>query len=77
MEITLKTPQKIVIKPEETKTLEKLTVMRMVDLPNEKKVRVFIKELREPITLWEGDEYDAIGQWTDSDVQAKLTELYS
>lgn len=77
MEITLQTPQTIVIKPEETKTLEKLTVMRMVDLPNEKKVRVFIKELREPITLWEGDEYDAIGQWTDSDVQTKLTELYS
>ena len=77
MEITLQTPQTIVIKPEETKTLEKLTVMRMVDLPNEKKVRVFIKELREPITIWEGDEYDAIGQWTDSDVQTKLTELYS
>ena len=77
MEITLQTPQTIVIKPEETKTLEKLTVMSMVDLPNEKKVRVFIKELREPITLWEGDEYDAIGQWTDSDVQTKLTELYS
>ena len=77
MEITLQTPQTIVIKPEKTKTLEKLTVMRMVDLPNEKKVRVFVKELREPITLWEGDEYDAIGQWTDSDVQTKLTELYS
>ena len=77
MEITLQTPQTIVIKPEETKTLEKLTVMRMVDLPNEKKVRVFVKELREPITLWEGEAYDVIGQWTDSDVQAKLTELYS
>lgn len=77
MEITFQTPQTIVIKPEETKTLEKLTVMRMVDLPNEKKVKVFLKELREPVILWEGDEYDAIGQWTDSDVQTKLTELYS
>ena len=77
MEITFQTPQTIVIKQEETKTLEKLTVMRMVDLPNEKKVKVFLKELREPVILWEGDEYDAIGQWTDSDVQTKLTELYS
>jgi hypothetical protein len=77
MEITLQTPQTIVIKPEETKTLEKLTVMRMVDLPAQKKVKVFVKELKEPVTLWEGAEYDSIGQWTDSDVQAKLTELYS
>jgi hypothetical protein len=77
MEITLQTAKTVVVTPEKTKTFNTLTVMRMVDLPAQKKVKVFVKELKEPVTLWEGAEYDSIGQWTDSDVQAKLTELYS
>ena len=28
-------------------------------------------------TLWEGAAYDAAGQWTDADVQARLTALYA
>lgn len=27
------------------------------------------------LTLWEDDEYDAAGQWTDSDVDGKILEL--
>ena len=26
--------------------------------------------------LWEGDAYDAIGQWTDLDVQIRLNEMF-
>jgi hypothetical protein len=29
------------------------------------------------INLWEGDAYDAIGQWTDTDVVNRIKELYS
>ena len=38
---------------------------------------VFYDELDEPVVIWEGAAYDAAGQWTDSDVQARLIELYS
>jgi hypothetical protein len=27
------------------------------------------------LTLWEDDEYDAAGQWTDSDVDNRILEL--
>lgn len=29
------------------------------------------------VTLWEGDAYDAIGAWTDADVDARIEELLS
>ena len=77
MKITLNTPKKVVLQEEKSKTVSTLTVQRVVDLPKKKVVRVFVEELEEPIVLWEGAAYDAIGQWTDSDVQAKLTELYA
>jgi hypothetical protein len=77
MKITLTNPKKVVLQEEKSKTVSTLTVQRVVDLPKKKVVRVFVEELDEPIVLWEGAAYDAIGQWTDSDVQAKLTELYT
>lgn len=77
MKITLNDPKKVVLQEEKSKTVSTLTVQRVVDLPKKKVVRVFVEELEEPIVLWEGEAYDAIGQWTDSDVQAKLTELYT
>jgi hypothetical protein len=77
MIITLSTPKKVVLQEEQSKTISTITVQRVVDLPKQKVVKVFISELDEPITLWQGAEYDAAGQWTDSDVVAKLTQLYS
>jgi hypothetical protein len=77
MKITLSNPKKVVLQEEKSKTVETLTVNRVVDLPKKKIVRVFVDELDEPVVIWEGAAYDAAGQWTDSDVQARLTELYS
>ena len=77
MKITLSNPKKVVLQEEKSKTLETLTVNRVVDLPKKKIVRVFVDELDEPVVIWEGAAYDAAGQWTDSDVQARLIELYS
>jgi len=77
MTITLNTPKEVTIIPAEVKTVTTLTIERMVDLPQEKIVRVFINELNQPIILWEGDAYDLIGQWSDSDVEAKLLEIFS
>jgi hypothetical protein len=77
MSITLNSPKKIVLQEEKSKTVSTLTVNRVVDLPKQKIVRCFIEELDDAIVLWEGAAYDAAGQWTDADVEARLTELYN
>ena len=77
MNINLNNPKKIVLQEEKSKTVSTLTVNRIVDLPKQKVVRCFIEELEEPIVLWKGDAYDAIGQWTDTDVTNRLNELYN
>jgi len=76
MEISISNPKSVVIVPEQKKTVSKITVQRMVDLPAKKKVIVFTEELGQ-IVLWEGAAYDTIGQWTDESVSARITELYS
>ena len=77
MQISLSNPKKVVLQEEKSKTVTTLTVSRIVDLPKKKMVRAFIEELDEPVVLWEGAAYDAVGQWTDANVEARLTELYS
>ena len=77
MQISLSNPKKVVLQEEKSKTVTTLTVSRIVDLPKKKVVRAFVEELDEPVVLWEAASYDAIGQWTDSNVEARLTELYS
>ena len=77
MNITLTNPKKVVLQEEKSKTISSLTINRVVDLPKQKMVRVFIEELDEPVVLWEGAAYEAAGQWTDADVIARLTALYN
>ena len=77
MNITLTNPKKIVLQEEKSKTVSTLTVNRVVDLPKQKIVRCFIEELDDAIVLWEGAAYDAAGQWTDANVEARLIELYN
>jgi len=76
MNITLNTPKEIVVVEQQIKTINQITITRMVDLPLQKKVLVFTNEVGQ-IVLWEGAAYEAIGQWTDQDVIARLNELYS
>jgi hypothetical protein len=77
MPISLNNPLTVVIQPEKTKTISSLTISRVVDIPSQKIVRCFIEELEQPVVLWEGAAYDSIGQWTDSDVNTRLNELYN
>lgn len=67
-------PTDVVVVTEQTKTLSQITILQMVDMPSSKEVRVMTRELG-PITLWSGAEYDAIGQWTDTDVENRIKEL--
>jgi hypothetical protein len=47
------------------------------DNKEKSKVLVHVKEFTGKITLWEGDAYTAIGQWTDTDVEGRLLEIYN
>jgi hypothetical protein len=68
MEITLSKKKTVVVAPAVTKDIEKVTIVRIVDLPIEKKVRAFIRELGRPIELPElsGGNY---GEWSNEDVE--------
>lgn len=75
-EVELPSPKDIVLVPEEKIRITKFTINRMVDLPKEKIVRVFLDELNSPIVLWENESYNEIGNWTNEDVSNKLKELF-
>jgi hypothetical protein len=77
MKVEIANPKTMVVVAEQTKTFNSLTIRRMVDFPGQKKVIVHIEEANEPVVLWEGAAYDAIGEWTNADVIAKLNELYA
>ena len=76
MEITFNPPKDIVRVPEVRTMVSTITIMEMVDSPQRKTVYITTRELGR-ISLWEGAAYDAIGQWTDADVEARLNELYN
>jgi len=63
--------------PEYTISTASLNIEKIEDLPNEKKVIAYTdhQEAR-TILLWESDDYDAIGQWTDDDVINRIKEIY-
>jgi hypothetical protein len=77
MEITLSQPFDFVIMERRTKTFSTLKVKSVTDKPEEKRVLARIEDLPDNIVLWEGASYDAIGQWTDTDVSTRLNEIFS
>jgi hypothetical protein len=76
MKITLDTPKDIVIVPQYTQQFSEIEIEEMIDRPSEKRVRVRLRNLSE-VTLWEGSDYDEIGQWTDQDVIDRIKEIYN
>ncbi len=51
-----------------------VSVRRIVDLPDEKRVRAFMPEIAS-VELWEADAYDEKGAWTYKDVTNRIVEL--
>ncbi len=76
LEVDLTQERTIIVQPAQTVQKTTLTIDRIIDNYSEQKAVAWITELREPVVLWEGDAYTAIGQWTDSDVQARILELF-
>jgi len=74
LEVDLGQEVNVVTRPVETRTVETVTIERMVDIPADKRVLVYTNEIGE-LVLWEGADYDAIGQWTDQDVINRVKAL--
>jgi hypothetical protein len=65
----------ITVQPARQVTATSVTVGRIVDNPGEKRVVAFIRELGNPLILWEGAAYDAVGDWTQAQAVAQIKAL--
>lgn len=76
--LTVTFPSEVIIKEIPAKQIKasKVEVAQILDDSANKKVIAYTNNLGS-IVLWQDAAYDAIGQWTDSDVQARIIELYS
>ena len=61
--------------PAQQVSLSEIEVIQFIDSPSRKTVEAFCKKFGR-IVLWEGDDYDAIGDWTNADVTARLNQIY-
>jgi hypothetical protein len=52
-----------------------LTIRNVVDNPIYKRVDVYFFELPNFINIWDGDEYDNIGQWTDEQLSSNISGM--
>lgn len=75
MEIIFDSPKTIVITPEVVGTFDSIDITSIIDISDSKLIIATTKD-GNSITLWQGEEYDAIGQWTDTDVVNRINELY-
>ena len=76
MEITLNTPKEIIVFAERRKTITKVEITELIDNPKKKNVIAKTNEFG-IVILWEGEDYDTIGQWTDTDVINKIKTIYN
>lgn len=67
--------ESIQIEPNYEFNINNISIDHYIDSPSYKTVTSYTKQLG-AIVIWEGAAYDAIGQWTDSDVEARLLELF-
>lgn len=75
MKVVFETEKEITVVSPRTKKFTELVVNSLTDSPSEKTVKANITGMGN-VTLWSGAEYDAIGQWTDTDVINKLNQIY-
>ena len=62
--------------PEQNFTSDKIVIKEMVDDPINKKVIINTEDQPYRIVLWEGAEYDAIGDWTNQDVIDRINQIF-
>jgi hypothetical protein len=54
-----------------------IKIIQLVDLPIDKKVIAQTYSQIGSIVLWEGEAYDAIGDWTNQDVIDRVKEMFT
>ena len=78
MEITLDLEKEIVVVKQQTVLSNKVTRGAVIDDEGRKIVVVFYSVGKSPVSklvLWEGKDYDTIGNWTFAQVDARIKEL--
>lgn len=53
----------------------KIIISHIVDDYSNKRIIAYTKSFLGTVVLWEKEEYDSIGQWTDLDVKNKIIEI--
>lgn len=74
MKIELSTEKRFETKPAEVKLVKEITIINIVDNYANRSITAITKEVGS-LKLWSGSEYEAIGQWTDTDVENRINEL--
>ena len=77
LKIDLQTPFTVVKQPLIEETITEIVIERIVDIPGDKKVVVFIQGQRIELDQLSGDNYDTPSEWSNSDVVAAVKALYS
>jgi len=77
IKISLTNPITVVKQPEVTETISEITIERIVDIPSEKKVNVFIKGQKIELSQLSGDNYDTPNEWTNADIIAAVKAHYN
>lgn len=77
LEISLNAPTTIVRRPAETETVEKLIIDRIIDVPSERKVIVFVLGERIELDSLSGDNYDTPTEWSNNDIINAVKTYYN
>ena len=73
LQIALSSAITIVKQPAVTETVaDELVIERIVDIPSERKVNVFVRGQRIELEQLSGDNYDTPSEWTNADVVAAV-----
>jgi len=72
LKIELTTPIEVIRQPEVKDTISEITIERIVDLPTEKKVVVFIRGQRIELDALSGDNYDTPEEWSNESLIAAV-----
>ena len=76
--ITLPAPHTLTVVAAQTLTTSTLTLLRVVDRASDSTVIAFLKELNQPLILWNESTtptYTEIGDWTQAQANARIQVL--
>jgi hypothetical protein len=75
IKIELPVPKKVKALGNKDVTITAIEIYEIRDRNVEKKVTAMCRNHPTQLVLWQGDAYDAIGQWTNDDVVARVAQL--